>query len=133
MPTAEGRVQTPRAERYLAQLVDHLTHLGQDSEGHKPGQHGQHGHGAVGAVGAVGSGGHEGPPVVRHVERADGHARIEFDWGRFELTATATELVLEVHADDPRAAARGQALIAHRMETIGRREHLTVAWDPTGT
>lgn len=113
MPTAEGRVQTPRAERYLAQLVDHLTHLGQDSEGHKPGQHGQHGHGAVGAVG---SGGHEGPPVVRHVERADGHARIEFDWGRFEVTATATDLSSKSTPTTPapRRAARHSSRTAWR-------------------
>ena len=123
-PTVEGRAETPRAERYLAQLVDHLTQLGQHSQGHEHRQHG---------TVAAGAGGHEGPPVVRHIERTDGHARIEFDWGRFHLTATATELILEVHAGDPHALTRGQALIAHRVETIGRRDQLTVGWQPTGT
>jgi hypothetical protein len=133
VPTVHARVQTPRAERYLAQLADHLTQVG---------QHGQHGvrhrheqqeqeHGRQGqgsAAGDVGAGAHDGPPAVRHVERTDRHARIDFDWGGLVLTATASELILLVEADDPHALARGQELIEHRVHTIGRREQLTVAW-----
>lgn len=128
MPTVEARVQTPRAERYLAQLVEHLTKLGHHAHG--PEQHSQQGHGQYAPEGGPGGQGHAGPPVVRHVERTDRDARIEFDWGRFVLTATTTELVLEVHADNRHALARGQELIAHRVETIGRRDELTVSWHP---
>lgn len=130
MPTAKARVQTSRADRYLAQLVDHLTQVGQHGAGqHNQHRHGQHTpHGDPGGPDGPGGQGHAGPPVVRHVERTDGHARIEFDWGLLALTATASELILEVRADDPAALARGQDLIKHRVETIGHRDRLTVTW-----
>jgi hypothetical protein len=123
VPSAVARVKAPRAERYLTQLVDHLTQLSHRSQPQQPEQPG-HRHSGGGP-------GHAGPPVVRHVERGERHARIEFDWGSFELTATTSELVLEVHAADQGALARGQELVAHRVETIGRRDHLTVTWTPS--
>ena len=154
MPATEARVQTPRAERYLNQLTDHLGRLQHGStrhgqpldpergaengtaQGHAPANSAEGGHGG-GHVGGrhVGGGevggGHAGPPVVRHVERSRGHARIDFDWGTLVLTATAAELVLHVHTDDAQALVRGEELIERRVETIGRREHLTLTWHPT--
>ena len=143
MPTAEARVPTPRAERYLAQLVDHLGQLshgppdtsgptshGQDAQ---PGGHGGYGDGARdrkhshdGAADPA----HGGPPEVRHIEQSGSHARIEFDWGQLLLSTTAAELIVHVQAGDAEALARGQALIARRIATIGRRDGLTVAWQP---
>ena len=68
MPTAEARVETARAERYLAQLCDHLGHM----------RHGGHA--------AHHRGGHGGPPDVQDVEHAGDRAVIVFDWGSARCT-----------------------------------------------
>lgn len=113
MPTAEARIDTPRAERYIAQLCDHLGHMG---------------HGRFPAHRRAGD--HAGLPNVLQVERDDTRAAIVFDWGRCTLTATSDALTLHAEADDEAALTRGQALIGRRIETIGRREQLTVTWRP---
>jgi hypothetical protein len=114
MHASEARVPTRRADRYLAQLCDHLGHLQQDQpSGHRGGGHG-----------------HGGPAVVHGVDRAEGQARIEFDWGGCVLTATPRELVVEVRAESAAELARGQELLERRIVTIGRREELEVAWTP---
>ena len=112
MLTVEGQVETNRGARYLAQLCDHLDHMRRGTRDRHRGGHGGHG----------------GRPEVRSVERADDHAEIEFDWGRLELNATTDALAVRASAEDEEALARGQALIGRRIETIGRREHLTVTW-----
>lgn len=117
MPTAEARVTTPRADRYLTQLTEHL---------------GQMKHGL--AQRTQGRGSHPGergvPPSVKSVDRAGDHARIVFDWGTCSLFAPPNELVVQLQAADAQALARGRDLIQRRLETIGRRDGLTVAWKP---
>lgn len=49
------------------------------------------------------------------------------------LTATTEELVLHVEAEDADALARGQALIKQRLEVVGRRDSMTLAWPSTGS
>jgi hypothetical protein len=136
MPAAEARIPTARAARYLGQLADHLAQLGHlgpggpnatETTGHLgDADHGRHT--KQGGQDQRPGHGHGGPPPVRHVERTEGRARIEFDWGDLQLAATSTELVLCVQADHVDALARGQALVKHRLETIGRRDALTVNW-----
>ncbi|MFC5494639.1 DUF2218 domain-containing protein [Nocardioides caricicola] len=119
MPTVEGRVATSRADRYLSQICEHLGHL-------------QHGPSA--GRGAHDPGAGHGPaPAVRRVERTGDHALVEFDWGRCDLTADPTELVLHLHADDPQDLAQGQRLLTHRVETIGRRDKLSLVWGTSET
>jgi len=113
MPTAEARVETARAERYLAQLCDHLGHM-------RHGGLATHHHAT----------GHGGPPDVQRVEHAGDRAVIVFNWGQCTLHASANALIIRAEATDDAALTRAQALIGRRIETIGRREHLTVTWLP---
>ena len=125
MPTAEARVQTSRADRYLAQLCEHLGRLQHGppaGRGRSPGA--SHGPAAAG---------HASPPVVRHIEQDATRAQIEFDWGTCALAATSAELVVQVHADNPGELALGQWLLGGRIETIGRRDRLSVEWQAHGS
>lgn len=119
MHRAVARVETPRADRYLAQMCDHLGNMRSGFLGriHRRPDHGGHG----------------SAPVVRSVERGDDRGRIEFDWGSCVLSASPDGLTVQVQADDLDALRRGQQLIGQRIETIGRREHLTVDWEPPAT
>jgi hypothetical protein len=132
MPITEARVPTTRADRYLAQLCEHLgrmQHEGGPGAGPADGPTAGPPAGQAGPSAGQGAG-HGGPPPVRDVDRADDHARIEFDWGSFEFTASPDDLTLRVSADDPQAMARGQEMLQRRIETIGRRDQLTVTWQP---
>ena len=100
MPTAEAQLPTSRADRYVAQLCDHLGHMQEDVGAH-----------------AHGGGTHGPPPAVRGIHRDDSHARIEFDWGRCVLTASSDLLTVRVEAEDAPALAVGQELLARRIET----------------
>ncbi len=115
MPTARATIDTVRADRYLSQLCDHLERLPQQSQ-----RHGTHG-------------GHPGAPQVLHIERAQRHAVITFVWGTCTLDATATALQVRLEAPEATTLATAEALVAHRLQTIGSRVQLTVEWqhDPT--
>lgn len=115
MPTAEARLTTDRASRYLVQLCRHLgqmnhpTHPGRMT--HRP------------------PGGHGGtPPAAPHVDHTDTHGTVRFPDGRWTLDATADTLTLRVDATDEAALRRLQDAIAARIETIGRRDGLQVLW-----
>jgi hypothetical protein len=110
MPASTARIVTTRAARYLAQLADHLGHLSKGMHHHRP------------------DGEHAGPPQVLNVARSDDQAVITFAWGTCTLTATDTALVVRVEAQELADLDRGEALIAHRIKTIGSREQLTVDW-----
>jgi hypothetical protein len=68
------------------------------------------------------------PPVARHTEASQTDGIIDFGWGRCTLHATDEELVLHAEADDPQQLQRLQDGIARRLESIGRRDRLTVTW-----
>jgi hypothetical protein len=110
---AEARIPTTRGARYLTQLCDHLAEMSH-------GGHSAHVH----------HDGDGGLPLVRQIERTDRRAEIEFDRGRCVLTASADALKVQVQAENPDSIARGQELIGRRIETIGRRDHLNVTWQP---
>lgn len=103
MPTAITRIPTDRAGRYLAQLVQHLSQIG---------SHPRHG----------------ASSQVRRVDRSDSHGIIEFAAGTCTLHAGADELIIELAAVDAPALEQLQRLLAARLETIGRRDNLTVTW-----
>ena len=116
MPTAEARMPTPRAARYLAQLCDHAA-----------------------AMGAAPPAGHAGRhasahPQV-HVERT-GPERGVITFGaagRCVLEATATDLRIRVEAADEPALSRIRQTLAADIERFGRRDGLTLAWTRPGT
>jgi hypothetical protein len=110
MPASLARIETTRASRYLTQLGDHLSHLSQRMH-----QHARNGE-------------HAGPPQVLSVAATDDHALITFAWGTCALQATDTALLVRIEVQDVADLGQAEALIAHRIQTIGSREQLTVAW-----
>jgi hypothetical protein len=115
MVSIEGRATTERAQRYLLQLCNHLAQIG-GHHGH--GQDGQ-GHGA----------GHEAPVRPRGVECSDDLGHITFDRGSCVLRASADRLALRIEADDHAGMQQIRALVSARLETIGRRDGVSVRWD----
>lgn len=111
MPSAEARVPTDRASRYLAQLCRHLGEMGRM-------------HGALLA--------HAGArmPEVRQVEWSDDAGVVLFARGTCTLHATPDALLLRLDADDEDALADLQRGFGNRLRTIGRRDGLRVEWRP---
>lgn len=110
MPTTEAHVPTERASRYLVQLCQHLGQMSRMR--HRP---------------PVRSGS-QAPPAVQHVDWSDTTGTIRFAQGTCTLHATTDGLTLRVEADDEDTLRRLQEGIARRLDTIGRRDHLTVHW-----
>lgn len=110
MPSAQARVRTDRATRYLTQLCGHAAQLGA--------RHHSHRHG-------------EGATMPRRTECSGTDGVIEFDGGRCVLRATGEELVLVVEAEDEQRLRLVRNTIAVRVETIGRRDRLSLTWLPT--
>lgn len=113
MLTAEARVETERASRYLDQLCRHAQQMQ------------RHPHYRQGA--------HDGTdthrrPSVHHVEWTDTDGTVRLSLGRWTLRATPAALVMNVEAAAEEDLQRLRDLIAARVEKIGRRDHLTVAW-----
>jgi hypothetical protein len=121
MSAAEARIDTAHAGRYLTQLCDHLDHMRHRSTAARPDPGGQGGGGHSPA-------GHNAPPGVRAVERADRRGEIVFDWGRCILIASDDALTVRAETSNEAALTRAKELIGRRIETIGHREHLTVTW-----
>lgn len=109
MPSAQSRISTDRASRYLAQLCEHLNHVGHTSRRHG------------------GAGGGRGLDVQR-VEWTDTHGVIEFPFGTCNLTAADDGLTIRLTADTADALQHLQDMFKARLETIGRRDRLVVDW-----
>lgn len=112
MPISEARVQTLKADRYLAQLCRHA-----DAISRRPGRHL-----------------HDSPAPahpdlrIRQVERSGTTATLEFDLGRCTLDTEPDALTLRAEADDAASLRRLEDLIAADIERFGNREQVTVAW-----
>jgi hypothetical protein len=116
MPTADARITTDRASRYLVQLCRHASQMG----------HGFPAHG-----GPHMSGERPGQIAAKWSE-TDGS--ISLDWGTCTLQATPEALTLHVEADDVEHLQRIQALLTRNIARMGRRDDLTVNWRrPDGT
>lgn len=115
MHTADARISTEHAARYLTQLCRHTSkmreHLGKD-----------------GLPRTRDAG--DAPPPVLHVECSDTFGAIRFGEGQCTLRADDNALLLRVEAGSETALRRLQEGIAHRLETFGHREHLAVRWQP---
>lgn len=115
MPASQAHVATERASRYLAQLCEHTRKMS-DPGSHRSRGHRRHGDGAE-------------PPVAQHVEWSQTSGLIDFGWARCTLRASGSELALSAEAGDDQHLQRVQDAIAARLEAIGRRDRLTVAWN----
>lgn len=116
MPTVEARVPTDRASRYLVQFCRHAGQMGRMR--HQPSQRR---HGA------------QAPPAVEHVDWSDTAGTVHFGQGRCSLRAEPDTLTVRVDAEDEDALRRLAEGIARRLETIGRRDRLSVRWNRTDT
>ena len=109
MLAAEALIQTDHPARYLAQLCKHASKMG----GHLPR-------------------GHDGgrPPEIRHADCSATSGIVTLDGGRWTMQATPGTLRLRAEAGNQEDLQRIQDLLTARMEKIGRRDQLTVTWQP---
>ncbi|MDQ6921436.1 MAG: DUF2218 domain-containing protein [Candidatus Dormibacteraeota bacterium] len=113
MLAAEANVQTEHPSRYLVQLCKHASKMGGHLR-HRPRSH---------------SGG-ETPPEIRQTEWSDADGIITLSWGQWTMHATPGTLTLRAEADSEENLRRIQNLVTARLENFGRRDHLTVNWQP---
>jgi hypothetical protein len=106
VPSAQTRIPTDRAGRYLVQLCQHLNQIS---------GHARHGDAS-------------GPPPIRHVEWSDSHGVIEFAFGQCTLDATGDTLTVNLAAGDSNDLRKMQQTLTARLKTIGRRDNLVVTW-----
>jgi hypothetical protein len=108
MYTAETRVTTDRATRYLAQLCEHLSAIGQSGAGQTDR--------------------HIGPANAPIVEWTTAHGLVRIGAAQFSMDATPDALTLYAEAPDPAALDRVKYMLTQRIQSIGRRDNLTVHW-----
>ena len=139
MPASYAHVPTSRAGRYLAQLCSHGRLMSRLAR-HRPPGHGQAQAQAQGQGQGQGQGegqghgdghGTDGAPPVATASSAGTEGMIDFGWGRCTLRATAGALTLHAEAGDPQRLRQIEDGISARLQRIGRRDQLTVAWTDT--
>ena len=114
MPTVEAHIPTDRASRYLIQLCQHSSQM--PGMRHRPPTGRRAGH---------------LPPAVQHANWSDTAGTIRFAQGQCTLSATSDTLTVRLNADDQDALRQLQDGVARRLETIGRRDDLTIHWRHT--
>jgi hypothetical protein len=113
MPAAEAWAQTTDASRYLIRLCKHAGKM-RSHLGHRPGRHSDSG----------------APPEILNAEWSESSGFLILSLGRCILGATDGLLTIRVEASTPEDLARIQELITKRLEGFGRRDGLTVTWQP---
>ena len=114
MSAAEATIATGHPDRYLAQLCKHAGKI----RGHLRHQHGRHADGAT-------------PPEIQHSEWSGTDGAVTLNWGQWTMHASPGLLTVRAEADSEEHLHRIQDLLTARLEKIGRRDHLTVTWQPT--
>lgn len=116
MLTTEAVVVTEHPERYLARLGKHAAKMGSGLS-HRPRDHGSR----------------QPPPGVRHAEWSATSGTVQLDWGGWTMHAVPGMLRLRAEAADEESLRRIQDMLTTRLEKFGRRENLSVTWQPAGT
>ncbi len=116
MLSAEADIQTENAARYLARLCGHAGKMG--AAGHRL-RHRR-----------PSSARGDAPPEVRSVECSETQGTVTLDRGQWTMRARPGRLTVRAEAADEESLRRIQALLTTRLQDLGRREHLTVAWRP---
>ena len=109
--TAFGTVPTDSPDRYLRQLTDHV--------------------GAIAVRPSAAGDAHQGHVESRHalaVTRSERTATVTSSTGTCALIVVSSGLRLELSAASAEGLDALRALLTHRLETIGRRDGLTVQW-----
>jgi hypothetical protein len=119
MPVAEAHVTTDRPSRYLVQLCQHASQMGRHRgiAQHLPRR-------------PRSNSGGDGPPEILHADWSGTYGTVKMGWGTWTVRATGNTLTLRAEADTQEQLQRIQRLVAARLEKIGRRDGLTVAWQP---
>jgi uncharacterized protein DUF2218 len=65
------------------------------------------------------------------IGRDVGPDAVSLDWGRWTMRALPGRLTVGAEAADEENLRRIQDLLTTRLRNLGRREHLTVAWQAT--
>jgi hypothetical protein len=113
MPAAEATVKTEHPDRYLVQLCKHASKMGGHLR-HRPASH-------------AGGG---PPPEIRHAEWSGTDGTVTLNWGQWTMHAAPGTLMLHAEADSEESLRRIQDLLTARLQKIGRRDRLTVTWQP---
>lgn len=109
MLTAVAHVPTANASRYLVQLCQHATKI-------------SHRLGHLHATRAR--------PEVLDVDWSDTHGTLSLSWGQCTLDADPTTLTVRVDAVDEEKLRQIQDVIAADLGRFGRRDQLSVTWQP---
>lgn len=99
MLITEADVVTDRPGRYLVQLCRHVSLVARAS-----------------------------PQMRARVEWSDDHGVIDVGWGRCTLLAAPGVLTLRAEAGDEASLRQLQQRVGCRLEQVGIRDRLTVAW-----
>jgi hypothetical protein len=114
MLTAEARIDTERACRYLTQLCKHAAAMG-GAQSHRPRVH------LRGAIGRR--------EVHVQADWTDNRGTLTFTpWGQCTLAADATVLTVRIEASDEDNLQRIRDVITRDLERFGRRDQLAVNW-----
>ena len=116
MLTAEAVIRTEHPDQYLARLGKHAAKMGSGPR-HRPRAHG----------------GGQAPPRIETAEWSDTRGTVTLDWGRWTAEAVPGTLTLRAEAADAENLQKIQDMLTTRLQGFGRREHLTVTWQPPGT
>ena len=116
MLTAEAVIRTEHPDQYLARLGKHAAKMGSGLR-HRPRAHG--------------SG--QAPPGIQNAEWSDTRGTVTLSWGRWTAEAAPGMLTLHAEAADPENLQKIQDMLTTRLQGFGRREHLTVTWQPPRT
>ena len=119
--TAQAVIQTADPARYIARLRRHTTRMGE------PAHRGpRHGHRPPGPSRT------HTPPRVTHAEWTGTHGTVTMNWGQWTVQAAPGTLTLRAEAADRENLNQIQDMLTTRLETFGRREHLTLTWRTPG-
>jgi hypothetical protein len=115
MLTAEAVIATDHPDRYLARLGKHAAKMGSGLS-HRPRSHGNG----------------QRPPQVRHAEWSATSGTVTLDCGGWTMHTAPGTLRLRAEAADQASLQKIQDMLTTRLVKFGRRENLTVTWQPPG-
>lgn len=116
MPTAQTRVVTDRASRYLVQFCKHAAAMGA-GDGHSPRVH-MHG-------------GLQRGEVTVTADWSDTHGVVTLTpWGRCTLDAEGDVLTVNIDADTSDGVRQIREIVTRDLQRFSSRQPLTVSWQP---
>ena len=129
MPAVEARIETGRSSRYLTQLCRHVDSIYAErgSHGERPGL--AQGRNAQGRN-AQSRHAQDRPAEPPRVVWTEAAGTISFGDGTITLMADPAALILRAEAGSDESLQRAQELVTGLLARIGRRDGLTVTWQP---